>query len=101
MPWCEEEGKLIFHSDRGTQYTSFSFQKMLKSFDIDQSFSPTGKPRHNAVMESFFSSLKQEELYRRRFHSVSEFKNSVNNYINFYNNERTHSALNYKSPNTY
>ena len=74
---------------------------MLKTLNADQSFSPTGKPSHNDIMESFFSSLKQEELYRHRFHSVSEFKNSVNNYINFYNNERPHSAMNYKSPNVY
>lgn len=51
---------LTFHSDRGTQYTSHSFQSLLKKCNINQSFSPSGKPCHNAVMESFFSSMKRK-----------------------------------------
>jgi len=70
-------GGLIFHSDRGTQYTSHSFQKLLKSCDVTQSFSPSGSPQHNAVMESFFSSLKREELYRTNYHSVQEMKDCI------------------------
>ncbi len=50
---------LIFHSDRGKQYTSHSFRKILNSYNIKQSFSPSGSPQHNAVIESFFSSLKK------------------------------------------
>jgi putative transposase len=49
------EDKLIFHSDRGAQCTSYSFQKLLKSLHVKQSFSPSGKPHHNAVMEAFFA----------------------------------------------
>ena len=92
---------LIFHSDRGTQYTAFAFQKLLKTFHVEQSFSPSGKPCHNAVMESFFSSLKREELYRRNYHSVEEFKEYVRKYMDFYNMERPHSTLGYRAPNTY
>ena len=92
---------LIFHSDRGKQYTSFSFQKLLKSCQIEQSFSPTGKPCHNAVMESFFASIKKEELYRRNYHSIDEFKECVEKYIHFYNTERPHATLDYKTPNAY
>ena len=92
---------LIFHSDRGTQYTAFAFQKLLKTLHVEQSFSPSGKPCHNAVMESFFSSLKREELYRRHYHSVEEFKECVRKYIDFYNMERPHSTLGYRAPNTY
>ena len=92
---------LIFHSDRGTQYTAFAFQKLLKALHVEQSFSPSGKPCHNAVMESFFASLKREELYRRNYHSVEEFKECVRKYIDFYNMERPHSTLGYKAPNTY
>ena len=92
---------LIFHSDRGTQYTAFTFQKLLKILRVEQSFSPSGKPCHNAVMESFFSSLKREELYRRNYHSVEEFKECVQKYVDFYNMERPHSTLGYKAPNAY
>ena len=52
-------------------------------------------------MESFFSSLKREELYRSNYHSVEEFKESVKKYMDFYNMERPHSTLGYKSPSTY
>ena len=50
------QGKLIFHSDRGSQYTSHALMNLLKSCKVEQSFSPTGKPCHNAVMESFHAS---------------------------------------------
>jgi transposase InsO family protein len=92
---------IIFHSDRGTQYTSHAFQKLLKTCRIKQSFSPSGRPHHNAVMESFFSSMKKEELYRTNYHSVDEFKERINKYIEFYNIERPHVTLAYKTPNTY
>ena len=92
---------LIFHSDRGSQYTSYSFQKLLKDCNVMQSFSPSGKPYHNAVMESFFSSMKKEELYRTNYHSETEFKERVQKYIVFYNTERPHSTLNYKTPTAY
>jgi transposase InsO family protein len=92
---------LIFHSDRGVQYTSHSFQKLLAGCNINQSFSPSGSPQHNAIMESFFSSMKREELYRKDYHSVQEFKESLSRYIDFYNIERPHTTLNYKSPNAH
>ena len=92
---------LIFHSDRGTQYTAFAFQKLLQTLHVEQSFSPSGKPCHNAVMESFFASLKREELYRKHYHSAGEFKECVWKYMDFYNMERPHSTLGYRAPNTY
>ena len=94
-------GDLIFHSDRGSQYTSYTFQKLLKTYCVNQSFSPSGRPYHNAVMESFFSSMKKEELYRTEYHSESELKKRIQKYIEFYNTERPHSTLHYKSPNSY
>lgn len=92
---------LIFHSDRGTQYTSHSFQKLLREHQVEQSFSPSGRPHHNAVMESFFASMKKEELYRANYHSYAEFKRRMEEYINFYNNERPHATLAYKTPNAH
>ncbi|MEG2525202.1 MAG: IS3 family transposase, partial [Oscillospiraceae bacterium] len=92
---------LIFHSDRGTQYTSNSFQKLLVTCQVEQSFSPSGRPHHNAVMESFFASMKKEELYRTNYHSNEEFKRRIQEYINFHNNERPHATLAYKTPNAH
>lgn len=89
---------LIFHSDRGTQYMSRTFQMLLNSLGVEQSFSDSGKPLDNAVAESFFSSMKREELYRRKYHSVTEFWEGVDSYIAFYNTKRPHRALNYKCP---
>lgn len=95
LAYAERKPKdgLIFHSDRGTQYASYSFQKLLKTCRVKQSFSPSGSPHHNAVMESFFSSMKKEELYRTNYHSINEFKGRIQKYIEFYNTERPHATL--------
>lgn len=89
---------LIFHSDRGIQYTASSFQQLLVSCGVEQSFSNTGRPHDNAVAEAFFSGMKREELYRRNYQSEADFKRSVDEYIIFYNTKRPHSALNYRCP---
>ncbi len=65
-----------------------AMQKLLNGLGITQSFSPSGSPHHNAVMESFFSSMKKEELYRRNYHFVDGFMRCVFEYIEFYSNER-------------
>lgn len=95
------QGKLTFHSNRGTQYTSFAFRDLLKYYSVTQSFSPASRPKCNAGAEAFFSTLKREELYRCVYHSEIEFRNRVKDYMDFYNSERPHITLNYKSPNTY
>ncbi len=92
---------LTFHSDRGVQYTSESFEKLLSKYDIKRSFSPSGSPQHNAVMESFFSTLKKEELYRMNYHSEKELKAFIAKFISFYNNERPHAYLKFTTPNAY
>lgn len=92
---------LIFHSDRGCKYISYTFQKLLKSNQVEQSFSPSGRLCHNAVMESFFLSMKKEELYRTNYHSETEFKERIEQYVKFYNTERPHPTLGYKTPNSY
>ena len=76
---------LIFHSDRGAQYTSHRFQQLLHEHNAEQSFSQPGKPHDNAVAESFFASLKKEELYRKNHPSDRAFQASVASYIEFYN----------------
>ena len=63
-----------------------------------QSLSRAGNPLDNAVIESFFSSLKREELYRREYTSEQAFREGVTQYINFYNNARPHGSMGYKTP---
>ena len=92
---------LIFHSDRGSQYTSAAFRKLLISCGVTQSFSQSGRPHDNAVAEAFFSLLKREEIYRRYYRSDRDFRNSIDRYMNFYNTERPHRHNNFKSPDGY
>ena len=89
---------LIFHSDNGSNYCSKAFQAHLKSLSVTQSFSRPYMPYDNSVMESFFSSMKREELYRRKFKSEKEFYSIVGEYINFYNEKRPHYQNFYKTP---
>ena len=90
--------QLTFHSDQGCQYTSKAFQNLLCMNNIVQSFSRSGKPHDNAVVEAFFSALKKEELYRINFKSEREFFECVDNYMVFYNTKRPHGTLAYKTP---
>ena len=93
---------LIFHSDRGSQYASDKVKKILKAWHIPQSMSNKGNCFDNAMMESFFSSLKKELVYLMTFHSKDQARRSIFEYIEiFYNRQRRHSALNYKSPLEY
>lgn len=92
---------LIFHSDQGAQYTSKTFRKLLRMNKVVQSFSAPGQPHDNAVMESFFSFMKREEIYRTQYKSEQQFAKSVDNYIEFYNTQRPHSTLNYKTPDQF
>lgn len=89
---------LIFHSDRGAQYTSNAYMELLKSYGITQSFSRSGSPYDNAVIESFFNLLKKEELHRRKYRSERELTEAIKEYIIFYNTVRPHRYNNYKSP---
>ena len=89
---------LIFHSDRGAQYTSHRFQQILHEHNTEQSFSQPGKPHDNAVAESFFASLKKEELYRKDHPSDRAFQASIASYIEFYNNKRPHRTLKNLTP---
>ena len=90
--------ELLFHSDRGTNYTSNTFRDYLKALGVKQSFSNTATPYNNSVMESFFKSMKTERLYRTDYRSERELRESVREYINYYNNDRPHSVLRYQTP---
>jgi len=91
--------ELIFHSDRGSQYCSKDFRKRLKSVKAVQSMSGKGNCYDNAVAESFFHTLKVEQLHWYRFLTRDSAKRAVFEFIEmFYNKKRLHSYLNFKSP---
>lgn len=93
------ERGLVFHSDRGSQYSSSSFRSMLKNYGMVQSMSGKGNCYDNAVTESFFHTLKTELTYWNKYQTTDEAKRSIFEYIElFYNRQRLHSSLNYLSP---
>lgn len=91
----------MFHSDQGSQYTSFAFRKLLAKHNISQSFSKKGKPHDSAVAEAFFASLKKEELYRTNYRSESDLKRCISKYMEFYNDKRSHRTLNFATPSPF
>ncbi len=87
----------IFHSDRGIQYASKLFSSSFKG-DMNQSMSRKGNCWDNAVAESFFKTLKYECVNRYRFIDCVHAFGVIDEYINWYNNERLHSSLGYLTP---
>jgi len=96
------QSRLLLHSDRGSQYASDNFQKLLKENGVDCSISRKGNCWDNAAMESFFHSLKTECIYHERFQTREDAKKTIFDYIEvFYNRKRRHSFLNYLAPEEY
>lgn len=90
---------LLFHSDRGIEYSAYVYQDFLKAKGIVPSMNRPRNCQDNAHMESFFHSLKAELTHRRSYASDAELNASVAGYINrFYNEKRIHSSLGYHSP---
>ena len=100
---CPEDASgLIHHSDRGSQYASESFRALLREHNITCSMSRKGNCWDNAMMESFFATLKKERVYHESYETREMAKQSVFEYIEFfYNTRRRHSALGYLSPTEY
>lgn len=89
----------IFHSDRGTQYTSIEFRGHLATLGIQPSVGRTGVCWDNAMAESFFAALKNELVYRTAFPTRAHATRALVKYIEgFYNQRRLHSGLDYKTP---
>ena len=90
----------IFHSDRGSQYTSNKFEKVLSDNGVKYSYSKKGYPYDNASMESFNTILKKEEVKVSNYETFNQAKMAIFEFIeSWYNNLRIHSKLNYKTPN--
>jgi putative transposase len=92
---------LIFHSDRGSEYLGGFFRQRLDDHGVQQSMTRGGAPDENAHMESFFHSLKADVIHGRRFQSVEQLRSQLHRYVRYYNHQRLHSALSYRSPVDY
>jgi len=91
--------KLLFHTDRGVQYASGDYRQALGNAGLIASMSRRGNCYDNATMESFWSTLKLELIYRRSFDTRTQARMQIFDYIEtFYNRHRAHSALDYHSP---
>jgi len=89
----------VFHSDRGSNYTSAEFAAVLTGLDIRQSVGRTGICYDNAMAESFFAALKTERVHRTQYPTREHARRDIARYIEFhYNTKRLHSALAYETP---
>jgi putative transposase len=98
---CPGEG-LLHHSDRGVRYACGDYQAILERHGISCSMSRSGDCYDNASMESFFKTFKVELVYQEHYATRAEARRSIHSYIElFYNRQRLHSSLGYRSPADY
>ena len=94
--------KLLHHSDRGSQYASDDYQHLLQRHGITVSMSGRGDCYDNAMMESFWATLKCELVHQQRYATRMQARQSIFEYIEvFYNRRRLHSSLGYVSPDSF
>jgi putative transposase len=102
LAWRKTSGGLLHHSDRGVQYASEDYQELLKDHRITVSMSGTGNCYDNAMMESFWATLKTELIYLQNYPGHESARQSIFEYIEvFYNRKRLHSSLGYLSPEAF
>jgi putative transposase len=90
---------LIHHSDRGVQYASTEYVARLHSIEAQVSMSAVGNPYDNAKAESFFKTLKREEVYLKQYQTFQEAEDNIRQFIeDMYNTKRLHSSLGYLPP---
>jgi putative transposase len=93
---------LIHHSDRGSQYCSHEYQRLLASYGVRASMSRKGNCYDNAPIESFWGTLKTELVHHRRYQTRAEAVLEISEYIDlFYNRQRRQARLDYLSPAAY
>ena len=96
------EGDLVHHSDRGVQYASDAYQQLLIEHGITVSMSGRGDCYDNAMMESFWATLKTELIHQEHYVTREQARRSIFEYIEvFYNRKRLHSSLGYLSPESF
>ncbi|WP_344294927.1 IS3 family transposase, partial [Actinopolymorpha rutila] len=94
----DPDAGVVFHSDRGCQYTSAQFADLAADYDVRLSVGRTGQCWDNALAESFFASLKGECLNTQPWPTRAHARHAIVDYIAWYNNTRLHSALGYQTP---
>jgi transposase InsO family protein len=98
---CPPKG-LIVHTDRGSQYVSDDYLEQIEKHDLEASMSAKGNCYDNATMESFFGTLKTEEIWEREYKTHQEARASVFEYIEtYYNRDRIHTSLGNQTPETF
>ena len=88
----------ILNSDQGCQFTSAEYKALLKGLQIRQSMDGKSRWADNIMIERWFRSLKNEQIYPNEYHSPRELRKLINEYVDAYNRERPHEALNYEVP---
>lgn len=88
----------IFHTDRGSEFTSKAIDEIIETFNITRSLSKKGCPYDNAVAEAAYNIIKTEFVYGEKFNSTAELEVKFSSYVDWYNNVRIHGSLGYLSP---
>jgi len=91
----------LFHSDQGIEYAAHDYRDMLMAAGMRRSMSRKATPTDNAIVESYFHTVKAESVQRKVYANKIEAVAEIMAFINFYNNERLHSSLNFQSPQKY
>lgn len=95
------EAGCVFHSDQGIEYAAHEYRELVEAASMTRSMSRKGNPLDNAHVESFFHTMKAELVHHKQFENCIEAVSHIIEYIEFYNRERLHSALDYQSPEDY
>ncbi len=88
----------IFNTDQGSQFTSKLYTEKVIANEIKMSMDSKGRALDNIFIERFWRSLKYEDIYLKDYQSISELRDGLKNYFYFYNNQRGHQSLGYKTP---
>ncbi|MCK9330742.1 MAG: IS3 family transposase [Candidatus Cloacimonetes bacterium] len=92
---------VIFHSDRGANYTSLQYRELMRLLHIRESYSDSGSPHDNAVVESFFKYLKRDTYNYYYYDSLEDLKLGLDKHIEIHNNLRPHTYINNMTPNEF
>ena len=97
----QQPRRLIFHSDRGAEYTAPGYPDRLTTLGVRQSMTRGGSPADNAHAESFFHSLKADVVHGVAFMTDDSLRKCLRRYVRYYNHQRLHSSLGYRSPSEF